>query len=137
VWDHAHRSLVATLEGHSADIQGVWFLGSSYAVLVQSEDGVLRLWDGPSGEPLTTVYRGDDGAWLVVDSKGRFDTAGTLGGDLIAWLNPGDSRHLLPAAAFTRDFQVPGLLQRYLECESARQADPEACAKAFAVRSGP
>jgi hypothetical protein len=83
------------------------------------------------------VYRGDDGAWLVVDAKGRFDTVGTVGGDLIAWLNPGDPRHLLPAAAFTPDFHVPGLLQRYFECESARQADPEACAKAFVVRSGP
>jgi WD40 repeat protein len=53
VWDHAHHSVVATLEGHSADIQGEWFPGSSYAVLVQTEDGVLRLWDVPSGDLLT------------------------------------------------------------------------------------
>jgi hypothetical protein len=137
VWDHAHRALVATLDGHSADIQDVWFLGSSYAVLVQTEDGVFRLWDGPSGDRLATVYR-SDGAWLVVDAEGHFDTVGKKAdGDLIAWLTPDHSQHPLPAGAFMREFHLPRLLQRYFECELARQADPAACAKAFPVRSAP
>jgi hypothetical protein len=83
------------------------------------------------------VYQGN-GAWLVVDPQERFDTFGKKADrDLIAWLAPGDSQYPLPAGAFMREFHLPGLLQRYFECELARQADTDACAKAFPVRSGP
>jgi uncharacterized caspase-like protein len=129
LWDYQHSKLVATLDGHSADIQDVAFLGSSYGVLVQTMDGVLKLWDGPSGDLLATLYRAADSTWITVDGRGRFDTSGRADSDRIAWRTPDDAHRALPPQIFMRNFYQPGLLKQYIECDARRQAKPDSCAK--------
>lgn len=55
LWDAATGAPIATLTGHTGQVQSVMFSPDGARVLTASDDETARLWNSSSGQPITTL----------------------------------------------------------------------------------
>lgn len=121
VWSLETGEPVAVLRDDSkAWLPGMTFLAGD-RLLVISRSGIHRLWDWRAEEQVCRLVVFGDGAWIVVDSQGRFDSS--LGGDVhdLHWVVGTD---VLTAEHLRELYFTPGLLPRILDGEQLPELPP-------------
>jgi hypothetical protein len=111
LWDLDADQPPLEFRGHAHMIWSVAFSADGKHVLTGSTDSTTRLWDAKSGTELCRLLSFRDGAWSVIDSRGRFDASN--GGDVegMHWVVGNEPIALNQLKARYYD---PGLLAKHL-----------------------
>ena len=88
------------------------------------EDGVIRFWSALDGRLLLTYRLLDDTRFIVFSPDGRYDTNTAADTPAIRWLVLDAPLQSLAPQTFMRDFYLPGLVGKTLDCVGSR--DPAA-----------
>jgi len=75
-------------------------------------DGAVRLWRSSTGERLVTLLSLANGAWVVMDADGRFDTDDLGELDALRWTRADDATFDAPVLTLAGSRYVPALWSR-------------------------
>ena len=117
LWGVNNRQLIAPFPAHSSSIRTLSCLPDKNWVLAGAQN-TAQLVDIQTGRTLVQLISFEDGTWVVIDTKGRFDTNNleTIKG--MHWVMPDDPMRPLPLEIFMRTYFEPRLLSRMLKGES-------------------
>jgi WD40 repeat protein/uncharacterized caspase-like protein len=120
LWDLATGREIRKFEGHSYSVRSVAFSPDGKFIVSGSFDSTTRIWHAASGRELCKMISTRDGAWVVVDADGRFDTNRLEEIKGLYWIMPDDPFRTLPLEIFMRDYYEPRLLTRILNGEELK-----------------
>ena len=116
-WDMNNQQLIAPFPAHSSRIRTLSYLPEKNWMLAGAQN-TTQVIDVQTGRALLQLISFEDGTWVVIDTKGRFDTNNleTIKG--MHWVMPDDPMRPLPLEIFMRTYFEPRLLTRMLKGES-------------------
>jgi WD40 repeat protein len=99
------------LRGHTNWVTSVGFFREGQFIYTGGRDGMIRIWDGQTGDPVVTLVAFRDGGWAVLDAKGHYDAS-------IPDAEPGlygqSGDKTVPIGQLREQFYVPNLLAKRL-----------------------
>jgi WD40 repeat protein/uncharacterized caspase-like protein len=126
LWNITTGMLHSTLKRHHSTVQSVAFSEDGAFLVSAGADKQTIFWRAESGRYVASLYSFPDGAWVVTDDAGRFDTAHLEEISGLHWVMPDAPFTPLPLEAFMRDYYEPRLLARLLNGETLPPIKPVA-----------
>lgn len=80
------------------------------------------------GAPLFTLFRLPGGRFFAIDPEGRYDTNLPPDSKAVRWMMPDAPLQTLAPQIFMRDYYLPGLMRRLIDCTALPGVD---CTKRF------
>ncbi|HYY96957.1 MAG TPA: hypothetical protein VE642_00105, partial [Pyrinomonadaceae bacterium] len=117
LWDASDGRLLRRAKGVGEGVTALQFSSEGRLLLAQDPKGFTYLFDVAGGAEVCRMLSRDEGDWVVVDPRGRFDTNNLEELKGVHWLAPEDPLRPLPLEIFMRDYYEPRLLARILAGE--------------------
>jgi WD40 repeat protein len=105
---------IGELSGPTGAITSIAFSPDARRLIAGDAEGGLWLFDVGRQQLMARMYRFDDGAWVVLDREGRFDTNDIDAIRRLHWVMPDEPFNAYPLELFMRDYFEPRLLGRLL-----------------------
>jgi hypothetical protein len=102
--------------GHTGHVTSL-AIGSDGIIYSGDDAGAVLLWDVNTGVELAALFAPDVNDWVIMDSKGRFDTNNLDEIKGVSWVFPDEPFRALAPEIFMRDYYKPKLLSRVLSGE--------------------
>ena len=119
--------------GHEGEVWAVAFSPDGRYLVSGANDQTVRLWNLKTREPLVTIFRGEDGEWVIWTPQGYYASS-AAGASLIGWQinrSPASAAEYVAAAQLRNSMHRPDILARAIQLASAEAAAKEGAGTHF------
>ena len=111
-------------DGHEGDVWGVAVSPDGRYLISGSHDQTVRLWNFKTGELLVTIFRGEDGEWVMWTPQGYY--ASSPGADkIVGWQinrGPENAAEYVTAEQLRKHLNRPDIVAKAIQLASAGEA---------------
>ena len=122
-YDRAGKEL-GTFAGHESGIFALAASPDGKYLVSGAYDQTVRLWNLKTRELLVTIFRGEDGEWVMFTPQGYF-AASPAGAGLIGWQinhGPENAAEYVTAAQLRKSLNRPDIVAKAIQLASAEEA---------------